>query len=68
MTDPGRVLSVGDSVEHDIVGAHRFGAAAALMRTGILSELTDDELAIEFDKHGAEPEFILKDLISESVV
>jgi len=67
VTDPGRVLCVGDSVEHDIVGAHRFGAAAALMRTGILSELTDDELAIEFDMHGAKPEFILKDLISESV-
>jgi HAD superfamily hydrolase (TIGR01459 family) len=64
--DPSRVLCVGDSVEHDIVGAHRFGAAAALVRTGILSDLTDSRLAAEFDKHGASPEFILKNLISES--
>jgi HAD superfamily hydrolase (TIGR01459 family) len=59
---PSRVLCVGDSVEHDIVGAHRFGAAAVLVRTGILAAMTQAELAAEFDRHRARPEFVLKDL------
>jgi HAD superfamily hydrolase (TIGR01459 family) len=60
--DPARVLCVGDSVEHDIVGAHRFGAAAALVRTGILAEMSEKELEEEFERHRAKPEFILRDL------
>jgi HAD superfamily hydrolase (TIGR01459 family) len=42
--DPRDVLCVGDSVEHDIAGANLFGAFAALVRTGILADLTDKEL------------------------
>jgi len=60
--DPKRVLCVGDSVEHDVVGAHRFGAAAALVRTGVLARLSEHELAAEFAKHRATPEFIFADL------
>ena len=42
---PREVLCIGDSIEHDIVGARRFGAAAALVRTGILAGLSEAELA-----------------------
>ena len=45
VADPARVLCVGDSVEHDIVGARGFGAAAALMLTGILAELSEARIA-----------------------
>jgi len=62
IADPARILCVGDSVEHDVVGAHRFGAPAMLVRTGILAQLTERELAAEFEKHGAKPEFIVADL------
>jgi HAD superfamily hydrolase (TIGR01459 family) len=62
ISDPKRVLCVGDSVEHDIAGAHCFGAPAALVRTGILAEMTGTELAEEFERRGATPEFILRDL------
>jgi HAD superfamily hydrolase (TIGR01459 family) len=56
------VLCIGDSVEHDIVGARRFGAAAALVRTGILADLSEAELAAECAKHGVTPDVILAGL------
>lgn len=62
IADPARLLCVGDSVEHDVVGAHRFGAAALLVRTGILAELDERELAAEFEKHQATPDYIVADL------
>ena len=60
--DPGDILCVGDSIEHDVVGAHGFGAAAALLRCGILAALSETELAAEIGKHGAVPDFVLRDL------
>ncbi|HLJ72586.1 MAG TPA: TIGR01459 family HAD-type hydrolase [Roseiarcus sp.] len=62
VADPARLLCVGDSVEHDVVGAHRFGAAALLVRTGILAQFDERALAAEFEKHQATPEYILADL------
>ena len=59
---PGEVLCVGDSVEHDVVGAHAFGALAALVRTGILADLSDKELAAEIGRHGAVPDFVVENL------
>ena len=59
---PASVLCVGDSVEHDIVGARRFGAAAALVRTGILARASEAELARECAAHGVVPDFVLADL------
>jgi HAD superfamily hydrolase (TIGR01459 family) len=57
--DPSKILCVGDSVEHDIAGARQFGAAAALVRTGILADLSEAELALECAKHGVVPDLIL---------
>ena len=33
--DPGRVLAIGDSLQHDIAGAHAAGIASALVASGI---------------------------------
>jgi len=60
--DPGDVLCVGDSVEHDVVGAHAFGALAALVRTGILTDLSDKELAAEIGRRGTVPDFVVENL------
>jgi HAD superfamily hydrolase (TIGR01459 family) len=60
--NPSDILCVGDSIEHDVVGAHGFGAAAALLRCGILAALSETELAQEIAKHGAVPDFVLRDL------
>jgi HAD superfamily hydrolase (TIGR01459 family) len=62
VADPHNILCVGDSVEHDVAGAHRFGAMAALVRTGILAALSEQELAAEIARHGAVPDFVLGDL------
>jgi HAD superfamily hydrolase (TIGR01459 family) len=59
---PAEVLCLGDSIEHDVVGARRFGAAAALVRTGILASLTEAELAVECATHGVVPDVILSGL------
>jgi ribonucleotide monophosphatase NagD (HAD superfamily) len=55
---------VGDSVEHDIAGANRFGAFAALVRTGVLAGLSDKELAAEIGRHGALPDYVIRNLAS----
>jgi HAD superfamily hydrolase (TIGR01459 family) len=62
--NPRDVLCVGDSVEHDIAGANRFGAFAALVRTGILAGLSDKELAAEIGRHGALPDYVIRNLAS----
>jgi HAD superfamily hydrolase (TIGR01459 family) len=62
--NPRDVLCVGDSVEHDIAGANRFGAFAALVRTGVLADLSDKELAAEIGRHGVAPDFVIENLAS----
>ena len=62
--NPRDVLCLGDSVEHDIAGANRFGAFAALVRTGVLADLSDKELAAEIGRQGALPDFVIRNLAS----
>ena len=62
--DPRDILCVGDSVEHDIAGANRFGAFAALVRTGILAGLSDKQLAAEIGRHEALPDYVFQNLAS----
>ena len=56
------ILCVGDSLEHDIVGAHMFGAFAALVRTGLLIGVSDKELSAEIGRHGVTPDFVIENL------
>jgi HAD superfamily hydrolase (TIGR01459 family) len=60
--NPRDILCVGDSVEHDIAGANRFGAFTALVRTGILADLTDKEIAGEIGRYSAVPDFVIENL------
>jgi HAD superfamily hydrolase (TIGR01459 family) len=62
--NPRDVLCVGDSIEHDIAGANRFDAYAALLRTGILAGLSDKELAAEIGRHSALPDYVIRNLAS----
>ncbi len=52
-------VAVGDSIEHDIAGAVRFGCAGALVRSGILVEATPEELEQLIAEHQARPHFEL---------
>jgi HAD superfamily hydrolase (TIGR01459 family) len=62
--NPRDVLCVGDSVEHDSAGANRFGVFAALVRTGVLADLSDKELAAEIGRRGALPDYVIRNLAS----
>lgn len=44
ITDPRRVVCVGDSIEHDILGAKTSGLDSVLVRTGILSKESEEGL------------------------
>lgn len=54
-----QILCIGDSVEHDVVGARTYGAHVALTRTGILESRSDAELAVEITRHKAIPDWLL---------
>ncbi len=54
-----RILCIGDSVEHDVVGARAFGAKVALTRTGILADYSDVQLADEMTEHAVIPDWII---------
>lgn len=50
-----RVIGVGDSLEHDIVGITNEGGRGVLVRTGILAELNEAELKAEISHLACSP-------------
>ncbi len=56
---PSRVLAVGDSPAHDILGGARAGAATALVRTGIHAADSEAELLARCEALGVMPDVIL---------
>lgn len=59
LAHPGRIVCVGDSIEHDIAGGAGAGLKTALVTTGILETSSDDDKARLFAEHGATPDFLL---------
>jgi HAD superfamily hydrolase (TIGR01459 family) len=57
-----RVVCVGDSIEHDILGAKTAGLDSVLVRTGILAKNDRAELDELMSKAGAFPTFIMSAL------
>lgn len=57
--DPGRVVCVGDSIEHDVAGGRRAGLGTALVTTGILAASAAEDKARLFAEHDAAPDFLL---------
>jgi len=56
--DKNRTLCIGDSVEHDIVGGKNAKVKTLLVRTGIQSDLTDDDLHAQFLRYNAYSDYI----------
>lgn len=54
-----RIVCVGDSVEHDIVGGARAGLSTALVETGIFAGLSDAAKTKLFQQHDATPAYLL---------
>lgn len=57
--EPSRVVGIGDSIEHDIVGAKGAGMDAALVRSGVLADLGPAELETLYREHGTRPDHVL---------
>jgi HAD superfamily hydrolase (TIGR01459 family) len=57
--DRSRVLAVGDSPAHDILGAKRAGLAAALVRTGVHEDENEAELMARCAALGVTPDVLL---------
>lgn len=57
--DNSRIVGIGDSVEHDIAGAKAAGISSALVCSGILADLSRDELNDVFLRHQAVPDYIM---------
>ncbi len=57
--DPKRICCIGDSIEHDIVGAASAGFASVLVTTGILETASDAERQALFVEHDVTPDFIM---------
>ena len=57
--DRARVLAVGDSPAHDILGGARAGLATALVRTGVHAEVSEAELLARCEAVGIMPDVIL---------
>jgi HAD superfamily hydrolase (TIGR01459 family) len=57
--DPARVLAIGDSPAHDILGGARAGIGTCLVRTGIHDAESEAELMARCEAAGAEPDALL---------
>jgi HAD superfamily hydrolase (TIGR01459 family) len=69
VAERSRVVCVGDSVEHDILGAQKAGLDSVLVRTGILATASDDELRNIFTDVGAAPDYVMRSFgISNSML
>lgn len=55
-----RIICIGDSIEHDIVGATGAGLASCLVRTGVLAASSERDLAVISEAHGARPDFLME--------
>lgn len=56
---PSKVLCIGDSPEHDILGGQDAGCVTALVRTGIHAGETIADLQAICAKHKTKPDFLL---------
>jgi HAD superfamily hydrolase (TIGR01459 family) len=53
------VVCIGDSIEHDIVGARGVGLASCLVRTGILAGMPGSELKALSERLGGSPDCLM---------
>jgi HAD superfamily hydrolase (TIGR01459 family) len=59
ISDHRRVVCIGDSVEHDILGAKSAGLDSVLVRTGILSDADEEQLEALYESSAAYPAYML---------
>lgn len=66
VTDRRRVVCIGDSIEHDILGARTSGLDAVLVRTGILADSSDEQVRQLSQTIGAHANYMMADFSFQS--
>lgn len=55
-----RIVCIGDSLDHDVVGAEHFGLDSVLVGTGLAAGLDDDDLMAAAERAGAAPPWFMR--------
>lgn len=61
--DKARIVSIGDSLEHDILGADTFGIDGVLALTGLQSHVSEAALRVQMQKVQLSPGYLLKSFV-----
>ncbi len=61
--EKARIVSIGDSLDHDILGAATFGIDSVLVRTGVQALVSEAALEVQMQKVQLAPRYLLKSFV-----
>ncbi|MGB3139545.1 MAG: HAD hydrolase-like protein, partial [Aestuariivirga sp.] len=57
--DKARIVAIGDSLEHDVIGAATFGIDSALALTGLQAHVSEAALLAQMQEGQIAPRYLL---------
>lgn len=64
--DKARIVSIGDSLDHDIRGAVTFGIDSVLARTGVQAQVPEAALLVQMREAQLAPRYLLRSFVWDS--
>ena len=61
--EKARIVSIGDSLEHDILGAATFGIDSVLARTGVQAHVPEAALLVQMEEAQLVPRYLLRSFL-----
>ena len=61
--EKARIVSIGDSLEHDILGAATFGIDGVLARTGVQTHVSEASLLAQMQEAQLAPRYLLRSFV-----
>ncbi len=61
--DKARIVAIGDSLEHDVIGAANFGIDSALALTGLQAHVSEAELLAQLQEGQIAPQYLLRSFV-----
>ena len=65
--DKARIVSIGDSLDHDILGAATFGIDGVLARTGVQTHVSEAALLVQMQEAQLVPRYMLRSFVWDDV-
>ena len=62
-SDKARIVSIGDSLDHDIRGAATFGIDSVLARTGVQAHVSETALRVQMPEAQLAPRYLLRSFV-----